>query len=87
MNHFGEYLRRARETANLTQAEVAGKLGLKSPQYISNVERGLCPISLDQLAKLVPMYHLDAHELVDLMVEQHRELVTKRLLPRKKRMA
>lgn len=42
MNHVGEYLKKCREKAGATQAEVSRFLGYDSAQFISNVERELC---------------------------------------------
>lgn len=84
MTNLGQYLKDAREESNLTQAQVAKKLGLSSPQYISNVERGLCPVSVDQLAKLIPLYRLNPHQIVDIMVENHRSLLAKQLISKKR---
>jgi len=41
----------ARMNKEMSQKALAKKLGLASPQYISNVERGLCPMSLEKLLK------------------------------------
>lgn len=38
---LGEVLQMAREKKGLTQQTVADKLGYTSPQFISNVERGI----------------------------------------------
>ena len=46
---FGEYLKEKRVAADLTQKEVAEKIGYSSAQYISNFERG---IALPPLSKL-----------------------------------
>jgi transcriptional regulator with XRE-family HTH domain len=43
---FGNFLKAKREAANITQAEVAEKLGYTSAQFVSNIERGLCAMPL-----------------------------------------
>lgn len=43
--HVANLIRRARKAQNLTQKDVADKLGYDGPQYISNVERGLSGFS------------------------------------------
>lgn len=39
-----EFIRSARIKSGLTQSDIANKLGLTSPQMISNAERGLCAL-------------------------------------------
>ena len=39
---IGTYLKQCRELEGVTQEDLAMYLGLSSPQYISNVERGYC---------------------------------------------
>jgi transcriptional regulator with XRE-family HTH domain len=57
----------ARTKLGLTQIEVSKKLGLKCAQYISDIERGLKPLSpgrFKQLAKIlkVPVsYFIECH--------------------------
>lgn len=46
MSHVGRYLRSCRYEAQKTQQQVANHCGLKTLQYISNVERGLCQPSM-----------------------------------------
>lgn len=38
---FGTMLRELREKRGLTQADVSTKLGYTSPQFVSNIERGI----------------------------------------------
>jgi transcriptional regulator with XRE-family HTH domain len=47
---LGTYLKDVREDANLTQADVSHKLGYTSPQFISNIERGISVVPLKTLA-------------------------------------
>ena len=47
----GEALRDTRRRASLTQAQLAGKLGV-SPPYIANVEAGRENLTLGQLANI-----------------------------------
>ncbi len=71
---FGEYLRLKRVEAGLTQKQVSDKLKLKSPQSISNVERGLAPAPIKMLKVLIQMYRIDEgeilHRLIALQVDQ-----------------
>jgi transcriptional regulator with XRE-family HTH domain len=55
---LGTILAKARRDQNLTQERVAKILRLASGQYISNIERGRCPVPLRTLIKLVRIYSL-----------------------------
>ncbi len=44
------YLLGLRLSSGKTQADLSKRLKLKSPQYISNVERGACAVSVQALA-------------------------------------
>ena len=48
---FGERLRSAREKAHLTQAELAGEVGIAQPQ-ISRWEAGRTPMAGDDLVRV-----------------------------------
>lgn len=49
--HIGRRIAEIRKQKGLTQKYVAGRLG-KTPQWLSNIEREIRPISADELAKL-----------------------------------
>lgn len=49
MKKLGESMRYHREAEGKTQLEVGQKLGYSSAQYISNIERGICPPSMNVL--------------------------------------
>lgn len=61
----------ARISKNLTQGEVAAKLGYSSPQFISNMERGLSKIPPALIPKLSVIYGISAERLVKLRVAQY----------------
>lgn len=44
------YLKRCREAAGVTQKEIGGARLMTGNQYVSNIERYRCPISMDILA-------------------------------------
>ena len=76
---LGRFLRVKRMECGLTQADVAEKVGLSSGQYLSNVERGCCCISLKCLRKLVALYGFPVEEVLSLMLELERESLWKAL--------
>lgn len=61
-----ELLIRARETAGLTQAEVAGRLQRHQP-FVSNIESGERRIDLIELLDLATIINLDLHQVIDEM--------------------
>lgn len=67
---LGDYLQDKRTKANLSQGDVASKLGYSSPQFISNFERGLCAPPLSKLKQLVQLYKLNGEEVVRLMLKE-----------------
>ena len=77
--HLGDYLKERRIQADLTQADVAQKLGYTSPQFISNFERGLCSPPLKNLKVLVKLYKLPAEEVIDLILKEQKVILSKAL--------
>lgn len=70
----GQLFKEARERNGYTQGQVAVKLGLKSPQFISNVERNLAKVPSAKLKKLKPL--LGEHALkrmIDVRVVAYRK--------------
>lgn len=63
-DNLAKLLKRAREGRGFSQAEVAKKLGYTSPQFISNMERGLCAPPLKAVKELVDIYRLRHDELI-----------------------
>ena len=82
--HLGQFLRDKRVDAGLTQAEIAGKLGYSSPQFISNFERGLCSPPLKNLKALVKLYKIDANELIRLILDEQKNVLASALLGAKR---
>jgi transcriptional regulator with XRE-family HTH domain len=50
--HVGQLLKDARERAGLSQKDLAQQLQYESPQFISNIERGLATIPADKLIEI-----------------------------------
>jgi transcriptional regulator with XRE-family HTH domain len=66
---FGEYLKEKRVAADLTQKEVADKIGYSSAQYISNFERGIALPPLNKLKIMVRLYRMPKSEVIQMVVE------------------
>ncbi len=70
---LGSFLQEARTRSNLSQWDVAKKLGYTSPQFISNLERGISSPPLKVLRVLVDLYDVSAKEILEVVtLEQER---------------
>ena len=59
--------------------KVASKLKLKSPQYISNLERGICAPSMEAIEQFCQIYKISKKEIVELMVDDYRSRIQEKL--------
>lgn len=83
MNHqktLGTYLKEKRETSNLTQSEVALKLGYTTPQFISNIERGISNVPLKALKTLIELYKVQPDEVIEILLQQKKRQLKDLLL-------
>ncbi len=72
---LGSFLQGARIRSNLSQWDVAKKLGYSSPQFISNFERGLSSPPLNILRILVGLYGIMPREILKVIaLEQQRTM-------------
>lgn len=76
---LGEYLQNMRLKANLTQREVSLALGYSSAQFISNFERGIAVPPLKKLKILVKMYNMPADEVMEMILDAEREIMSSAL--------
>jgi transcriptional regulator with XRE-family HTH domain len=67
--YLGFYLKEKLINKNITQAEVARVLGYTSPQFVSNMERGLCNPPLDALKKLTKLYGISNKEIEEKIIQ------------------
>ena len=65
---LGEYLSRRRIQKGFTQAQVAKFCGYTSAQFISNCERGIAPLPIPTLRKLVKYPDLSPDEVVSIFI-------------------
>ena len=77
---LGTFLKDVREDANLTQADVSNKLGYTSPQFISNIERGISVAPLKTLARMVSLYKASPEVVVKIILESQRKLLREKLM-------
>lgn len=73
----GEYLKKKREKAGLTQADVAEVLKYSTAQLVSNFERGRCLAPVDKLCKLAKMYEINGQDLYKLIMREQGKLLKK----------
>ena len=69
---LGNYIKANRERLNISQRELSEYLKLSSPQFISNIERGVAPIPTKMLGKLSKKLKIDVDDIIELMVEEAR---------------
>ena len=77
---LGDFLRDTRESSSMTQADVSQRLGYTSPQFISNIERGISVIPLKTLAKMVTLYKVNPEVVVKIILESQRKLLREKLM-------
>lgn len=61
---FGERLRQLRHARNLTQTDLAHRLGLARPGYISNLESGRKAPSLELVVRIADFFGVTADDLL-----------------------
>ena len=79
-NGLGKLLKAVRKKKSFSQAEIAGHLGLKSGQSISDWERGYgSPIPIKALKKLIHIYELKVEEVLELYLQREKEKLAVKL--------
>ena len=63
-NKFGKRLRKLRRNSDITQEELAEKIGVSS-NFISQLERGINAPSFEVLAKLAEVFEVPVRDLFD----------------------
>lgn len=65
---LNRYLKKARLKAGLSQRDVAGVLGFRTAQFVSNWERELVAVPVEHFRELSKMYQVPLGKLVRLSV-------------------
>ncbi|WP_415062655.1 helix-turn-helix domain-containing protein [Bdellovibrio sp.] len=65
---LAELLKEKRIAANLSQREVATRLGYTTAQFVSNWERGVSSPPVQMLKKIADLYRTSAEELFEAML-------------------
>lgn len=85
---LGRTLKRGRKLQKLTQNQVSQKLGLSSPQFISNIENGRCVVPFKMLSQLAFLYKLDPVKIVHMLLGAEQARIEEGFLkPYQKRLA
>lgn len=71
--YVSKVLRTSRRKQNLTQQQLAKRLGFKSAQMVSNWERGIACLPIKKINKISKVLDLPKSILVGLMVANYRE--------------
>ena len=72
---LGQFLKDTREKVGMTQANVSAKLGYSSPQFISNIERGISVVPLKTLARMISLYKGNPETVIKIILESQRKLL------------
>jgi transcriptional regulator with XRE-family HTH domain len=81
---LGAYLKNARNKSNLSQWDVAKKIGYSSPQFISNLERGISSPPLKVLKILVDLYDISPREILEVIAEEQERILKRNLIKLRK---
>lgn len=72
---LGQILKEYREKADATQSEVAERLGYATPQFISNIERGVSVAPLPLLNGLISLYKVKPDRIIKVLVDGGRKTI------------
>lgn len=77
---IGSYLRELRLKAQVTQRQAAERLGHKTSQQISNIERGSSPVTMSSLPDLLDLYGADLKMVIETLLQFYKKYLEKQLL-------
>lgn len=75
-NNQGSLMKTLRDKAGLSQRQVSDAFGWTTPQFVSNIERGLVPIPPANMKKFAQLYGVS----VKVLIECHLDDYKRRLL-------
>lgn len=89
INLLSDFLREKRLSADLSQMDVAKKLGYTSAQFVSNWERGLSNPPISTLRRLSEIYRIPPDDLFEIilttMINQVTQDLHKKFFGRRKK--
>ena len=72
---LGAFLQENRVRANLSQKEVADRLGYSSAQFISNFERGIASPPLRHLKVMIELYNMSVEKVMGIVMEEEARIM------------
>ena len=72
---LGAFLQEHRVRANLSQKEVADRLGYSSAQFISNFERGIASPPLRHLKVMIELYNMSVEKVMGIVMEEEARIM------------
>ncbi len=81
---LGQYLKEGRERLGLSQGKLAEKLGWKSSQFVSNIERGEAQVPPERIRDVVSFLNLSLTKVIELHTADYRKDYEKRIHYRRK---
>lgn len=76
---MAQFIRKMRLSRGYTQIALAKKLGYSTSQFVSNWESGRSSPPLDALAQLIEILDVDQKEVVDILMNETHEYISRRL--------
>ena len=86
-NHLGKVVKEYRIKADLTQKDLAEKLGYSIPQFISLMENGHSKIPLNVLGELISFLKIPEKMALDLLLESYKKEARQQILVGRKKAA
>ena len=69
----GEYVKAVRKETGLSQRDLAYRLGFRTPQAVSNIERGVSPFPRSLISKFAELFTLNTDGLLDAILTEVKE--------------
>ena len=76
---LGEFLKEKRVEADLSQKFVSDKLKLTNAQFVSNIERGVCPVPFNVLDSLCQIYKINPKEIITRYLDMQKVMIENEL--------
>jgi len=70
---LGALVKEYREKADLTQAQLAERLGYETPQFVSVFERGLSKIPLETLGQLITLLGIPQKTVMKALMDDYQQ--------------
>ncbi len=80
--NVGRLIKTERLAQGFSQGQCARKLGLSTPQYISNIERGICSISIPNARKLCRLLKVHSETFKEAMILDFKNDLNKKWRPK-----